>query len=342
MNETTAPAELAVVIGRFQPFHFGHLALLEHALSVAPRALLVVGSAPGPRMAKNPFSAAERIDSIRQSLTPEQQARVGFVQVRDYYDGPRWATAVKAAVARETHGAVALVGFRKDDSSAYLSLFPEWCEHALPRQAPIDGSALRRHYYESAGSELPAELLSAVPPAVASFLRRFRDSPHFEPLRAEQAALDANRAKYGTGPFVTVDALVTFADQILLIQRGHAPGKGLWALPGGFLEGSERLLGAAMRELREETHIGCGDAELQAALRGVAVFDHPQRSQRGRTITHVHHFALPGTGTPPRVEGADDADAARWLPLAEVPSWLDQLCEDHFQIIDHFLAVARD
>ncbi len=266
MNEKTTPAELAVVIGRFQPFHLGHLALLENALRLAPHAILVVGSAPGPRSAKNPFTAAERIESIRQSLTPEQQARVGFVQVRDYYDEPRWAAAVKAAIKRETSGAVALVGFRKDESSTYLSLFPEWHEHALPRQAPIDGTALRRRYYESAAAELPAELTASVPAAVTRFLRDFRSTPHFESAREELAALDQNRAKYGTGPFVTVDSLVTFAGQVLLVQRGHAPGKGLWALPGGFLEGSERLLSAAVRELKEETGIDCNLAQLQAAF----------------------------------------------------------------------------
>ena len=180
MTDITAQAELAVIIGRFQPFHLGHLALLEKALALAPRALVVVGSAPGPRMAKNPFTAEERIESIRQSLAPEQRANVSFASVRDYYDEPRWAGAVKAAVARETTGTVALVGFRKDDSSAYLSLFPEWREHALPRQAPIDGTALRRAYFESVEAELPPELAAAVPAAVARFLQDFRRSPHFE------------------------------------------------------------------------------------------------------------------------------------------------------------------
>jgi bifunctional NMN adenylyltransferase/nudix hydrolase len=353
MNETTAQTELAVVIGRFQPFHLGHLALLEKALALAPRALLVVGSSPGPRMAKNPFSAEERIESIRQSLTPEQQARVGFAPVRDYYDEPRWAGAVKAAVARETTGRVTLVGFRKDDSSAYLSLFPEWREHALPRQAPIDGTALRRQYFESATAELPAELARAVPAAVARFLAEFRSSPHFEPLRDELRALAHSRQTYGAGPFVTVDALVTAADQILLVQRGRAPGKGLWALPGGFLEGSERLLSGAIRELQEETRIACTAAELRAAFRRATVFDHPQRSQRGRTITHAHHFALTEAaprwgwgptdkpGTRP-VEGADDAQAARWFPLSQLPTMLDRLFEDHFQIIDHFFSLSRD
>ena len=76
MKDKLSDLELSVVIGRFQPFHLGHLALLQHALSVAPRALLLVGSAGGPRLAKNPFSADERIQAIRESLTHEQQAAV--------------------------------------------------------------------------------------------------------------------------------------------------------------------------------------------------------------------------------------------------------------------------
>ncbi len=336
--------DLAVLIGRFQPFHLGHLALLKSALGLAPRVVVVVGSARGPRLAKNPFTVEERIETIQASLTAEQRACVGFVAIRDYYDEPRWAAAVKAAVARETSGPVALVGFRKDDTSAYLSLFPEWREIALPRQAPIDATGLRRLYFATPGSELTAELVAAVPEPVAEFLRQFRGMPPFEHLREELAALDANRQTYGSGPFVTVDAVVTSGKQLLLVQRGHAPGKGLWALPGGFLEGSERLLAAAIRELKEETCLARSEAELHAAFRSVAVFDHPSRSQRGRTITHAHYFALgaPGNGAPPTVAGADDAQAARWFPLADLPAMTSDLFEDHFQIIDHFLNIARD
>jgi bifunctional NMN adenylyltransferase/nudix hydrolase len=189
-----------------------------------------------------------------------------------------------------------------------------------------------------------------VPAAVARYLRDFKSSVHFARLRDELFALDQNRKTYGSGPFVAVDALVTFEGQLLLIERGNAPCKGLWALPGGFLEGSERLLSAAIRELREETRLACTTAELRAAFRDAAVFDHPQRSQRGRTITHAHYFALQASlasgtrheTTPPHVEGGDDAQAARWVPISQLPGMLEELCEDHFQIIDHFLAISRD
>jgi len=343
MTDLEQSTDVALVIGRFQPFHHGHVALVAHALEVGRRALLVVGSDRSPRSVKNPFTAAERMAMIRSSFSPEQQERLSFVTVRDYYDEARWAKAVKAAVAQHSAGPVALVGFRKDDSSAYLSLFPEWREHALPRQAPIDGTALRRLYLGGDGSELAAELVAAVPPAVAGFLETFRHGPEMARLREEFAALERDRARYGSGPFVTVDAVVTRGERILLVQRGRAPGKGLWALPGGFLEGSERLLTAAIRELQEETLVDCSEAELRAAFRGVAVFDHPQRSQRGRTITHAHHFALPANlGAPPRVEGADDAQAARWFEISEVSGMLEQLFDDHFQVIDHFLGLSRD
>jgi bifunctional NMN adenylyltransferase/nudix hydrolase len=340
MTNGSTQADLAVLIGRFQPFHLGHLGLLRTALELSPRAVVVVGSAHGPRLVKNPFSAEERISYIGASLPAEQRARVSFATVRDYYDEPRWAGAVKAAIAGEAQGgSVTLVGFRKDETSSYLSLFPEWQEHAAPRQAPIDATALRRAYFEG-GSELAPELVQSVPAPVADFLKEFRASAEFERLREELASLDKSRATYGSGPFVTVDAVVTAGDRLLLVQRGRAPGKGLWALPGGFLDGSERLLTAAIRELKEETVLACSDEELRRCFRGVAVFDHPQRSQRGRTITHAHHFAL-GVDALPAVTGADDAQAARWVPIADLPHMTRELFEDHFQIIDHFLSLPE-
>jgi ADP-ribose pyrophosphatase YjhB (NUDIX family) len=47
------------------------------------------------------------------------------------------------------------------------------------------------------------------------------------------------------------------------VQRGRAPFKGKWALPGGFLDLDEELEDAARRELREETGIACDEAALR-------------------------------------------------------------------------------
>ena len=71
---------------------------------------------------------------------------------------------------------------------------------------------------------------------------------------------------------------------------------------------------------------------MQAALQGCEVFDHPDRSLRGRTITHVFVFHLPGDALP-AVQGGDDAAAARWVPVSELAAMESQMFEDHFHVL---------
>ena len=140
--------------------------------------------------------------------------------------------------------------------------------------------------------------------------------------------------------FSTVDCVVHCANRVLLVKRKHRPGQGLWALPGGFLEPSESLADGAMRELLEETALALDHRELAAALRDVRVFDQPDRSQRGRSITHAHYFYL-GEGEPPAVLGSDDAAEARWIPLDGIADLEEELFEDHFQILDEMIGITR-
>lgn len=50
--------------------------------------------------------------------------------------------------------------------------------------------------------------------------------------------------------FVTVDAVAVHSGHLLMVARGSQPGKGLWALPGGFVHGNERLMDAVPRTAR--------------------------------------------------------------------------------------------
>ncbi len=56
-----------------------------------------------------------------------------------------------------------------------------------------------------------------------------------------------------TRPELCVGAVVVDADRLLLVQRGHEPGRGLWSVPGGRVERGESLTSAVERELAEET-----------------------------------------------------------------------------------------
>jgi bifunctional NMN adenylyltransferase/nudix hydrolase len=343
MNDVSARLDAAILIGRFQPFHNGHTALLRQALEMAGYALVVLGSSFRARNAKNPFTWEERAAMIAASFNETDARRILFVPIRDYYDDARWAVAVEEGVraAMEMAGyaapRLALAGFHKDASSGYLKLFPQWPFVASERQGDIDATPIRRLYFD--GSEAAWNMLrTQVPPAVARYLEDWRMQPAFAAMREEHESIEAGKQQWGLGPFITLDAVVTALGHVLLIRRKHPPGKGSWAIPGGFLEGRERLLRGAIRELKEETGLDVEDAALEKARRAVAVFDHPDRSQRGRVITHAHWFDLPLPALPAAV-GADDAAEARWFPIAGLPDMETELFEDHFVILDRFLGV---
>src|SRR4030042_3506694 len=114
---------------------------------------------------------------------------------------------------------------------------------------------------------------------------------------------------------VTVDAVVfgLFEGKIkiLLIQRGNEPFKGLWALPGGFIEIDEELDDAVARELAEET--GLTGIELEQ----IHTFGTVGRDPRGRQISVVYMGLL--SGQQKKIKAGDDASKAQWFEMDQLP-----------------------
>lgn len=353
MTSSSNPHDISVCIGRFQTFHNGQLALLQHALAAAPQCIVVLGSAWQARTPKNPFTWQERAEMIRLALPAADRERVRFLPVRDYYDTVRWVAAVRHGVAgllgAEARHNIVLVGHFKDATSSYLKDFPGWALDAVPLQGHIDASMLRDAYFGSvggAGGSLDAALaalVSLAPPSTIDFLRAWASLPYFEELAHEWQALKKEKAKWAGSPyapmFVTVDAVVQCAGRVLLVQRGRAPGKGLYAVPGGFLEQRETVYQSALRELQEETGLELLEGDMQHALKAVQVFDHPDRSQRGRVITHAHWFDL-GARRLPEVVAADDAAAAEWVEISLLAGMEDRFHDDHFHMLDFFFGLT--
>ncbi len=63
-------------IGRFQPFHKGHLATVKFALEKVEQLVIVVGSAQKSHEPRNPFTAGERIRMIKESLDSDGETDV--------------------------------------------------------------------------------------------------------------------------------------------------------------------------------------------------------------------------------------------------------------------------
>ena len=81
-----------LVVGRFQPLHLGHVAVIEAALQ-AGDTVVAIGSSNQPLSARNPFTVAER-QAMLQAVFPG----VRTVPVPDYGDGARWVRHVLGAV----------------------------------------------------------------------------------------------------------------------------------------------------------------------------------------------------------------------------------------------------
>jgi bifunctional NMN adenylyltransferase/nudix hydrolase len=352
MTQGNFSSDAAVYIGRFQPFHLGHAALLDRALALAPLCVVVIGSAYQARTPKNPFTWEERAEMIRLAVPEADRDRIVFVPVRDCYDGERWTAAVRKGVAEvvsqrtSASASIALVGHFKDPTSEYLRGFAGWRLVSVERHTPADATSLRDAYFGGAGDSADATLAALsgqAPPSTLDFLRAWGAQPPFAAMAEEWQMLRRYREAWANAPyspvFVTVDAVVRCAGHVLLVRRGQAPGKGLYAVPGGFIEQRETVYQSALRELREETSLGLSEPSLRECLRAVCVFDHPDRSQRGRTITHAHYFDL-GDRELPQVCAGDDAAAAEWVPIGQITSIEDRFLDDHFHMLDHFLGLT--
>jgi bifunctional NMN adenylyltransferase/nudix hydrolase len=340
--------DTAIYIGRFEPFHSGHLALLRRALDVAHSVIVVVGSAWQARTPKNPFTWAEREAMLREALPAADTARVQVLPMRDYYNEAVWVQAVIRGV-EELAGANArtgLVGHFKDATSSYLSAFPGWELIHVERQGSIDGTAIRDAYFGATPASVAAALAplaDEIPASTLAVLERFAQTPDYPRLQEEWRMLRGYREAWAAAPyppvFVTVDAVLRCQDHVLLIRRAHAPGKGQLAVPGGFIEQRETVWQSCRRELVEETHCDVPEDTLRGALQSVAVFDHPDRSQRGRTITHAHYFDL-GDAPLPAVRADDDAMLVQWTPIGQLAGLEEEFFEDHFHMLDHFLGLT--
>lgn len=325
-----------VFIGRFQPFHLGHQSVIHTALQQSKSVIVLIGSSQSPRSTRNAFSFDERVQMILNAFSAEDSARIHCVALDDrLYNDTRWVQQVQASVSSVTRATqaprIGLIGHGKDHSSYYLSLFPHWDSVHVESFDNLFATPIRESYLLGA---LPVP--HRVPASTQQVMTDFMQTSDYINLQKEAWFIDKYRKQWEQAPyaptFVTVDAVVVQSGHVLLVERNAMPGRGLWALPGGFINEDETLLTACVRELREETRLKVPDPVLRGSLQAQRTFDDPYRSARGRTITQAFYFLLKNDASGlPAVKGGDDAKQAFWVPLSEVTS--QTMFEDHYAII---------
>ncbi|MFC1538053.1 NUDIX domain-containing protein [Candidatus Latescibacterota bacterium] len=124
-------------------------------------------------------------------------------------------------------------------------------------------------------------------------------------------------------PVPAVCLVVFDGNKILFVLRAVDPKKGMWCLPGGFIEWGESVSDSAKRELFEETAVTAGELSL------LGVYDSITDSHRHVLLIGYH--ASKWSGEP---NAGDDAERVEWFNVDDIPplafSAHEQVIHDFF------------
>ena len=347
-----------VFIGRMQPPTEAHKAVIQIAAEQSEKVIVVLGSANSPRTLRNPFTFEERREMVLSCFEPAVRAQLIVVPHNDYtYNDTLWCVKLQEIVRTTIlknitgnspnvtlHGIndvkVGLIGHAKDSTSYYLRLFPNWASVNVLSQGDINATQVRNAYFEGGVEAVDAAVL---PKAIINHLRAFETLPDYAKLVEERSFVIKYKKSWAAAPYpvtlMCVDAVVVQSGQVLMVKRRAAPGKGMWALPGGYIDQSETLMESMLRELREETGLKVPEPVLRGSIVCEKTFDDPHRSPRGRVITTAFLIHLTPDVRMPKIRKQDaegEVSNVEWVPLAALDPMM--IFEDHYHIIQNLVA----
>jgi bifunctional NMN adenylyltransferase/nudix hydrolase len=193
---------VCVFIGRFQPFHRAHEAVVRDALAQYSLVCLVIGSAQESGTLQNPWPALFREIMLRSCFSESELERLAIERAIDCPgSNEEWAAQVMSRVdpfVPKPSGAeeekIVLTGYRKDASSYYLDLFPEWkfIPHEPGALGVISATDIRYNFFRGEPEKVWAKNLH---PNVAEWMKRWRVVSHdvFNKLQDEVLREDSSR-----------------------------------------------------------------------------------------------------------------------------------------------------
>jgi bifunctional NMN adenylyltransferase/nudix hydrolase len=311
-----------IFIGRFQPVHQGHIHALGIAASQVDQLYVLVGSANQCRSIRNPWTFQERSAMLRQKLFAAGIHNVEIIPLNDYrYSNTQWMSDVRATAEHYEMGTPTLFGHMKEGNE-YLTWFPDWKFKSIEMSVHVDGTSVRNRMFDLKDPDMP------------------------ETVRDDYAFYQKEKVTFANYPFPETlnfncsDAILECQGHVLLIQRKFAPGRGAWALPGGFRNQRETFLDCAIRELIEETNVRVPEKVLRGSIVKTELFDDPNRSfgiPRNTMAVYMRINPNPDFSLP-RANGADDAALCKWVPLTDALNTI-QMYDDHKDILSKVTGV---
>ncbi len=89
-----------LLIGRFQPFHLGHLEALQFALSNVDKLWVGLGSSNRPVEKNNPFTAEQRKEMILSSIDNSMNEKITIYLIPDVDNHIRWIEKIDTIVPK--------------------------------------------------------------------------------------------------------------------------------------------------------------------------------------------------------------------------------------------------
>lgn len=134
-------------------------------------------------------------------------------------------------------------------------------------------------------------------------------------------------------PSLTTDTVIFKEEDetiyVLVIKRKNEPYKGMYALPGGFMEMNESLRDCAIREVKEETNLS-----LPKDIYFIEMLDDPNRDSRGRVLSGLFMCIYDESMGEPKAN--DDALEVTWLPVMKLDMYIEN---NEWQARERFLDV---
>jgi nicotinamide-nucleotide adenylyltransferase len=153
----------ALFIGRFQPFHLGHLSVVKRAIAECDHLLIGIGSAEDSYLPENPFTAGERWEMVRAALEEANipRDRYSILPVRNIDNYALWVNHVEQLLPP--------FGNVYTGSSIVKKLFEDHGKHAVVDvefELEISGTEVRKKMKRKEGWE------ACVPKTVQRYLEK--------------------------------------------------------------------------------------------------------------------------------------------------------------------------